>query len=191
MKGIGDLFLLTWKERLFFLFLLNLLGWYLLVVSLSDFIVTRFHLSSAQVGVYNNYLSLCFTLGGVVGTAWILRRWKAKNVLFWSLLVGSVGLFLLYDIKRVVELWTYLAIPTFTEAWIYPAYQTILSDVTSEKNQGKIFGLIGATNGVCYSAAYLILGGIASTQSILIAAVLFISSAALLPTMIRKKKAVV
>ncbi len=189
MKGIGDLFLLTWKERLFFLFLLNLLGWYLLVVSLSDFLVARFHLSDAQVGIYNNYLSLCFTLGGVIGTAWILRRWKAQNILFWSLLVGSVGLFLLYDINRVVELWTYLAIPTFTEAWIYPAYQTILSDLTSEKNQGKIFGLIGATNGVCYSGAYLILGGFASTQSILIAAVLFLSSAALLPAMIRKKKA--
>ncbi len=188
IESIGDLFLLVWKERPFFLFLLNLLGWYLLVVSLSEFLIVRFHLTDAEIGFYNSYFSLCFTFGGFLGTAWILHRWKAKNVLFWSLLVGSGGLFLFFGAERIIELWTYLAIPTITEAWIYPAYQTILSDLTSEKNQGKIFGLIGATNGACQFVASLILGGIASTHSILVAALLFLSSAALFPAFIRKKK---
>lgn len=188
LRSISEVFSLAWKERLFFLFLLNLFGWYLLIVSLSDFLITRFHLTEAQVGLYNNYLSLCFMLGGVMGTAWILHRWKAKNVLFWSLLLASAGLFLLFDANKVIELWTYLAIPTFTEAWIYPAYQTILSDATSGKNQGKIFGLIGATNGACQFVASIILGGIASVQSILIAALLFLSSAIFLPGLIRRKK---
>lgn len=188
LHSVGDIFVTSLKERLFFIFLLNLLGWYLLIVSLSDFLITRFHLTDAEVGIYNTYFSICFTLGGVIGTAWILHHWKAKNILFWSLLVGSVGLFLLFGADRVIELWTYLAIPTFTEALIYPAYQTVLSDHTSERNQGKLFGLIGATNGACQFVASLILAGIASTQSMLIAALLFLSSAALLPTMIRKKK---
>ncbi len=188
LQSVRDIFILTWKERLFFIFLLNLLGWYLLIVSLSDFLIVRFQLTNAQIGVYNSYFSLCFTLGGVVGTAWILHRWKAKNILFWSLLVGSGGIFLLFGAERIIELWTYLAIPTFTEAWIYPAYQTVLSDHTSERNQGKLFGLIGATNGACQFVASLILGGVASTYSILIAAILFLSSAALLPAMIRRKK---
>lgn len=188
VRSTLNMFGLAWKEKLFSLCLLNLLGWYLLVVALSEFLVTRFNLTSSQVSTYDSYLSLCFTLGGVIGTAWILRRWKAKNVLFWSLLVGSGGLFLLYDADKVVELWTYLAIPTFTEAWIYPAYQIILSDITSDKNQGKIFGLIGATNGCCQLAAFIILGGISSAYAILIASLLFLSSAALLPGMIRQKK---
>lgn len=188
LQSIGGIFVLTWKERLFFLFLLNLLGWYLLVVSLSDFLIARFHLTDAQIGIYNSYFSLCFTLGGVIGTALILHRWKAKNILFWSLLVGSFGLFLLFGADRVIELWTYLAIPTFTEAWIYPAYQTVLSDHTSAKNQGKLFGLIGASNGVCQFVASLILGGITGTYSILLAALLFLSSTALLPITMRKKR---
>ncbi|MGB7978269.1 MAG: MFS transporter [Chlamydiales bacterium] len=187
LKTIGDVFVLTWKERLFFIFLVNLLGWYLLIVSLSNFLIDRFHISDAQIGLYNSYLSLCFTIGGVIGTAWILRRYKAKNILFWSLLVGSTGLFLLYHSDRIIELWTYLAIPAITEAWIYPAYQTVLSDHTSERNQGKIFGLVGATNGACQFVASLILAGITSAHSILIAALLFLSSAALLPALIRKK----
>lgn len=187
LRSIGDLFLLTWKEKLFFVFLLNLLGWYLLAVSLSDFLIVRFHLSETQVGFFNSYLSLCFTLGGVIGTAWILHRWKAKNILLWTLLVGSFGLFLLFGAEKIVELWTYLAIPAFTEAWIYPAYQTVLSDHTSAKNQGKLFGLIGASNGACQFGASVILGGFASHISILIAALLFLSSAALLPALIRKK----
>ncbi|HSX10405.1 MAG TPA: MFS transporter, partial [Chlamydiales bacterium] len=162
LKGIGDIFVLTWKESLFFVFLLNLLGWYLLAVSLSDFLINRFHLTDAQVGLFNSYLPFCFTLGGIVGTALILHRWKAKNILFWSLLVGSTGLFLLFGAEKVIEIWTYLAIPAFTEAWIYPAYQTVLSDQTSERNQGKLFGLIGATNGTCQFVATLILGGITS-----------------------------
>jgi MFS family permease len=188
LKSLGELFFFSWKEILFFLFLLNLLGWYLLIVSLSDFLIHRFHLTDAQVGAYNNYLSLCFTFGGAIGTAWILHHWKAKNILFWSLLVGSIGLFFLYDVNRVIELWTYLAIPTITEAWIYPAYQTILSDATSEKSQGRIFGLIGATNGTCQLAASMILGQVASAQSILIAALLFLASGLLLPAIIRKKR---
>jgi MFS family permease len=187
LRSIGDLFLLTWKEKLFFVFLLNLLGWYLLAVSLSDFLIVRFHLSETQVGFFNSYLSLCFTLGGVIGTAWILHRWKAKNILLWTLLVGSFGLFLLFGAEKIVELWTYLAITAFTEAWIYPAYQTVLSDHTSAKNQGKLFGLIGASNGACQFGASIILGGFASHISILIAALLFLSSAALLPALIRKK----
>lgn len=190
LQSVGNLFILTCKERLFFIFLLNLLGWYLLVVSLSDLLVTRFHLTDSQMGVYNSYLGLCFSLGGVLGTAWILRRWKAKNVLFWSLLVGSIGLFLLFGVDRLIELWTYLAIPTLTEAWIYPAYQTVLSDSTSERNQGKLFGLIGATNGACHFAAFVILAEISSTSSILIAALLFLASASLLPAMFRKKRVV-
>lgn len=188
LKSVGGTFVLTWKERLFSVFLLNLLGWYLLVVSLSDFLINRFHLTDAEIGIYDSYFGLCFTLGGIVATALILHRWKAKNILFWSLLVGSSGLFLLFGADRVIELWTYLALPTFTEAWIYPAYQTILSDHTSENNQGKLFGLIGASNGACQFAASLILGGLAGSQAILIAALLFLSSAALLPTMFRKKK---
>lgn len=188
VKSVGNIFVLTWKERLFFVFLLNLLGWYLLIVSLSDFLINRFHLSDAEIGIYNSYFSFCFTLGGIIGTAIILKRWKAKNVLFWSLLVGSVGLFFLSGADRVIELWTYLALPTFTEAWIYPAYQTVLSDQTSERNQGKLFGLIGATNGACQFVASLILSGMASYYSILFAALFFLCSAALLPVFIRKKK---
>ncbi len=189
LQSIGDLFILTWKESLFFIFLLNLLGWYLLAVSLSDFLIVRFHLTEAQVGFFNNYLSFCFTLGGVIGTVWILHRWRAKNILFWSLLIGALGLFFLFGAEKVTELWTYLAIPAFTEAWIYPAYQTVLSDHTSERNQGKLFGLIGASNGACQFAASIILSGISSTVSILMAAALFLSSAAILPVLIRKRKA--
>lgn len=187
LKSVGEIFVLTWKEKLFFVFLLNLLGWYILIVSLSDFLILRFNLTDAEVGIYNRYFSLCFALGGVIGTALILHRWKAKNILFWSLLVGSFGLFLLFGADRVIELWTYLAIPAFTEAWIYPAYQTVLSDQTSERNQGKLFGLIGATNGACQFVASLVIGGISSQLSILIAALLFLSSAAL-PTLLRKRK---
>ena len=158
LHSVGDIFTLTWKEGFFFLFLLNLLGWYLLAVSLSDFLIVRFNLTQAQVGFFNSYASLCFTLGGVIGTAWILHRWKAKNILFWSLLAASFGLFFLCGAEKVAELWTYLAIPAFTEAWIYPAYQTVLSDHTSEKNQGKLFGLIGASNGACQFLSFVILG---------------------------------
>jgi MFS family permease len=188
LQSAADTFTLTWKEKLFSIFLLNLLGWYILIVSFSDFLITRFHLTDAEIGIYNSYFSLCFALGGVIGTAFILHRWKAQNILFWSLLVGSFGLFLLFGAERVVELWTYLAIPALTEAWIYPAYQTVLSDKTCEKSQGKLFGLIGATNGACQFVASLIIGGISFQISIFVAALLFLSSATFLPALISKGK---
>lgn len=187
LKNIGDIFVLTWKESLFFLFLINLLGWYLLAVSLSDFLVIRFHLTETQLHFFNSYVNLCFTLGGVIGTAWILHRWRAQNVVFWCLLLASMSLFFLFGAEKIVELWTYLAIPALTEAWIYPAYQTALSDHTSTHKQGKLFGLIGASNGACQFISSIILSGISCQFAILLAALLFLSSAAILPLLIRKK----
>ncbi len=185
--NIGGMFVLTWKESLFFIFFLNLLGWYLLVVSLSDFLIVRFNLTTAQIGFFNSYVSLCFTAGGIIGTLWILHRWRAKHILFWSALIGSVGIFLIFGAQTLAELWTYLAIPAVTESWLYPAYQTVLSDRTSEQNQGKLFGLIGASNGACQFVASIVLGGFSSQSAILIAAILFLSSAALLPVLTRKR----
>ncbi|MDE3047030.1 MAG: MFS transporter, partial [Verrucomicrobiota bacterium] len=80
LRSIGDVFALTYREKLFSIFLINLLGWYLLIVALSNFLIERFHITDAQVGFYNSYLSLCFTVGGVIGTAWLLRRHRAKNI---------------------------------------------------------------------------------------------------------------
>ena len=189
LKNIGNVFVLTWKQRLFFLFFLNLLGWYLLIVSLSDFLILRFNFTSAQVGFFNNYLSLCFMVGGLIGILWLLYRWKAKNILLWTLISGSLGLFLVFGAEKVMELWIYLAIPAFTESWIYPAYQTVLSDRSGENNQGKLFGLIGASNGTCQFAASIILGGFSSQLAIGVAALLFLGSGLLLPSVIRRKKA--
>lgn len=188
LKSIGSVCVLTLKERFFFIFLLNLLGWYLLAVSLSNFLIDRFHLTEAQIGLYNHYYSLWFTIGGVVGTAWILHRFKAKNILFWSTLMGAIGVFMLYNSERLVELWIYMAIPAITEAWIYPAYQTILSDQTSEQNQGKIFGLIGSANGLCQFIATLMLYGVASASIVFMSALLFLISVALFPALLRKKQ---
>lgn len=189
LHGIAGVLTLTLKERLFFIFLLNLLGWYLLIVSLSNFLIDRFHLSDTQISFYNSYLSLSVAVGGIIGTAWLLHRYKRKNILFWSLLIGGSVLFLLYHSDRIIEFWTYLAIPAITEALIYPAYQTVLSDHTNVQNQGKIFGLVGATNGGCQFIAALILSGISSIHCILFAAILFLFSGALLPALIRKKRA--
>lgn len=189
LKTIGTVCAATLKERLFFIFLINLLGWYLLAVSLSNFLIDRFHLTDAEALHYNNYYSFWFTIGGVIGTAWILHRYRAKNIFFWSTLVGSMGVFLLYNSDRLVELWIYMAIPAITEAWIYPAYQTILSDQTNEQNQGKIFGLIGAANGVCQFVATLALYGVTSASIVLMSALLFLISVALLPALLKKRKA--
>jgi MFS family permease len=187
VNGIKDLGVAFWKDRIFILFLLNLLGWYLLAIALSDFLIVKFNLTQSQVGYFNNYLAVCFTIGGIVGTLWILRRWRAKNILFWSLLAGSIALGFCFGAERAAELWTYLAIPALTEAWIYPAYQTVLSDQTGKASQGKLFGFIGATNGACQYGAAVILTGISSQSSILIAALLFLASSAFLPIILKRK----
>src|SRR3989344_4587548 len=190
MKGIGHLFSLAIRERFFFLFLINLLGWYLIIVSLSYYLIQKFDLSVSQVGVYNNYLALCFTVGGIIGTAWILHRFRAKRILFWTQMAGAFGLFSLFGSEKMAELWIYLAIPAITEALIYPAYQTVLSDNANDSSQGKIFGLVNASNGACQFLAAGILGAIPSEfvgATILISACLFLFSAAFIPFSLRKK----
>jgi len=189
-QNMGEIVKMTYKNRLFATFLLNLLGWYLLIVSLSDFLITRFQLSNAEVGIFNAYFSLCFTIGGVAATTWIFDRWNAKNILFFSILVGSFSLFFLFRANQIIELWLFLAIATVTEAWIYPAFQTVLSDHTSKSDQGKLFGLIGAANGACQFVASLILTGVASSHTIFTAALLFLISAGLLPLAFGKKQPV-
>lgn len=190
IRNIGQLFSVAVHEKVFFFFLLNLLGWYLLVVSLSYFLIERFHLTDPQVGYMNSYLALCFTLSGILGTAWLLHRFRAKKILFWAQLVGAIGLFGLFGSEKMAELWIYLALPAITEAVIYPAYQTLLSDQANGSSQGKIFGLVNASNGACQFLSGLILGYIPSNLvggSIFIAALLFLGSAFFLPKSIRRK----
>ena len=185
--SVGDTFNVTWREKPVSIFFFNLIGWYLLIVSLSNFLADHLPFFSGRVAIHSGYFSLVLTIVGILGTAWILHRYKEKSLLFWILLLSSSTLFLLYHSDRILELWTYLAIPAITEAWIYPAYQAILSGHMSEQNQGKLFSLVGATNGSCQLVASLILSGIPSMNCILVAALLFISSAALLPALFKKR----
>jgi MFS family permease len=190
IRGIGNLFSVTFRERVFFLFLMNLLGWYLVIVSISYFLIQKFDLSHSEVGIFNSYVALCFTFGGILGTTWVLHRYRAKKILFWMQILGAFGLFSLFGSEKVAELWIYLAIPAITEALIYPAYQTMLSDQTHEKTQGKMFGLINAVNGVCQILAAWILAEIPTDYiggSILVSGVLFLCSAAFIPLILRKK----
>ena len=190
IREIGQLYFLAFRERLFALFLLNLLGWYLVIVSISYFLIQKFNLTHAEVAIFNSYSALCFTLGGILGTAWILHRYRARKILFWMQILGSFGLFSLFGAEKIVELWIYLAIPAITEALIYPAYQTMLSDRTNDQSQGKVFGLINATNGACQMLAAWVLSIFPSNlvgTLILFSAGLFLISGALLPLAMRKK----
>jgi MFS family permease len=192
LRGIGQLFSVAFTGRLFFIFLMNQLGWYLLIVSLSYFLIQKFGLSASHVTGFNSYLALAFTLGGILGTTWILHRFRAKRVLFWTQMVAALGLFSLFGSEKMAELWIYLAIPAITEAILYPAYQTVLSDNTSDQNQGKIFGLIDASNGACQFLAYGILSCFPTDfvgGSILFSALLFLLSAAFIPLVIRRRVA--
>jgi len=190
MKGSGRLFSLAFRERIFFIFLMNLLGWYLVVVSLSYFLIQQFNLTHSEVSVFNSYIALCFTVGGIIGTTWFIHRFRTKKALFWMQMAGAFGLFSLFGSETVSELWIYLALPAITEALIYPAYQTILSDYASVQSQGKVFGLINAANGACQVLAGWILtvlppdfvGG-----SILLSGLLFLCSAAFIPFVVHKK----
>ncbi len=193
MRGIGQLFSVAFRERLFFLLLMNLLGWYLLVFSLSYYLIEEFNLTESQVTTFNNYLALCFTIGGILATVWILHRFRARRILFWTQMAGAFGLFSLFGSEKMAELWIYLAIPALTEAVIYPAYQTILSDNTSTQAQGKVFGLVDASNSACQFLAYAILGALPSDfvgGSILFAAILFLASATFIPLAMRKRSQV-
>jgi MFS family permease len=190
VKGMGEPFLLAFRERLYVLFLLNLLGWYLVTVSTSYFLIQKFNLTNAELALFDNYLALWFTMGGILGTTWVLYRYRARKVLFWLQIAGSLALFSLFGLDKIEEFWIYFAIPAFTEALIYPAYQTILSDHTSDQSQGKIFGLINATNGICQVSAGWILTLLPPDYvgtPILLSALLFLGSGVFIPVAMRKK----
>lgn len=105
-------------------------------------------------------------------------------------MLGALGLFSLFGSEKIAELWIYLAIPAITEALIYPAYQTMLSDQTNENNQGKMFGVLNAVNGICQILAAWILSEIPTDYiggAILLSGILFLCSAAFIPLILRKK----
>jgi MFS family permease len=180
----------AFQRPLFALFLFNLLGWYLVLVSVSYYFIQKFQLSDTQVGIFDNYLALCFTLGGIIGTAWVLHRFRARKILFWMQTSGSFAILALYGSSSFAEFWIYLAVPAITEALIYPAYQTIISEQTSDQNQGKVFGLINAINGLCQLISWWILEILTPEfvgAAIFLSAVLFFASGAFIPLATGKK----
>jgi len=188
-KRIAKAFYPAFQRRLFTLFLFNLLGWYLVIVSISYYFIQKFNLSDAQVGLFDNYLALCFTLGGIIGTVWVLHRFRARKILFWLQTTGAFAILALYGSSTFAEFWIYLAVPAITEALIYPAYQTIISEQSSDRNQGKVFGLIHAINGLCQLISWWILEALTPefvVVAIVFSALLFLISGAFIPLSSRK-----
>jgi MFS family permease len=191
-RRIRAIFYPIFHESLFVLCLLNLLGWYLVLVSISYYFIQKFNLSNAELGLFDNYLSLCFTLGGILSTAWVLHRFRARKILFWMQTSGSFALLALLGSSSIAEFWIYLAVPAITEAVIYPTYQTIISDQTSDRNQGKVFGLIHAINGICQLMAWWLLAVLSSDfvgEAILLSALLFLVSGVFFIPLYREKVA--
>ncbi len=190
IRRIGKAFYPAFQRQLFALFLFNLLGWYLVLVSISYYFIQKFKLSDTQVGIFDDYLALCFTLGGIIGTVWVLHRFRARKILFWMQTSGSFSLLALYGSSTLAEFWIYLAVPAITEALIYPAYQTIISEQTSDQNQGKVFGLINAINGLCQLISWWILEILTPEfvgTAIFLSALLFFISGAFIPLATGKK----
>ncbi|MBS0624731.1 MAG: MFS transporter [Verrucomicrobia bacterium] len=149
VSSFGHLFKLSWKEKVFPFFFMNLMGWYLVITFLSPFLLSHLQLQEGNIGIYNFYLGLAFTIGGVLGAKWIFSFWQPANVLRITLKILAIALFVLFATATPLTLWPLLSATGIAQALIYPAFMTLLSNQASPGNQGKLFGLVEMSNGIC------------------------------------------
>lgn len=153
INSFGKLFDLTWKERFFSPFLLNLMGWYLTILFLAPYLLSHLQLFDKNIEFYNMILGVAFTLGGILGAKWIFASWRSSDVLKVVLIIFTAALLILFTTTTSLTLWPLLTAIGLSQALIYPAFMTILSDHATPAHQGKLFGLVGMSNGVCHFVA--------------------------------------
>ncbi|MFL9884086.1 MFS transporter [Paraburkholderia agricolaris] len=142
----------THKEVAFLsvVFFLMQVGYGLYLQTIMLLLETRFHYTSAQLGLFSGLIGLCFAFGLLFVVRFMLRIWSVMDIAKTGLLVAGVCQILSALFPHEIALWCLAMLVGCFDMVAYTTMYTAFSDAVSEERQGWALGVAGSVMAVAW-----------------------------------------
>lgn len=151
MKGIRILML----SIFFFVF-----GWSYYFEFVSVYLINHFDFHTEEIGYFYGYSAAwyAFSTGFLIFPA--LRRFRSEQVLFYSLALAGVYIFVFLMIENSAYLWLYLPILIYLVSLVFPTATAMVSNWASSERQGEVLGIFQSVQSLGWTIAPLLSGSL-------------------------------
>ena len=133
-------------------------GWSFYVDFIPVWWVSNFHMTASDVGMYFAYGSLWYVVGCGFLVSRVMRRWKPRQVFVVAGLTLFASIWILFVVNTPEIYWVLFPIQYIAAAFLFPVAATIISEMASPENQGKLMGLYGSAECLGIGVAPIISG---------------------------------
>jgi MFS transporter, DHA1 family, tetracycline resistance protein len=131
-------------------FFLMQVGYGLYLQTIMLLLQTRFHYTSAQLGLFSGLIGVCFVFGLLFIVRLMLRVWSVVNIAKTGLLIAGVAQILSALFPHEVVLWCLATLVGCFDMVAYTTMYTAFSDAVTEDRQGWALGVAGSVMAVAW-----------------------------------------
>lgn len=136
--------IMTVDSRLLSMLIATLLfcfGWSFYIDLIPVWWIANFHMTASHVGLYFAYGALWYVVSCGFVVSRLLRRWNPMQVFIGAGFMLCMSIWMLLVINTPEVFWVAFAIQHTSAACLFPVAATIVSDMATTDNRGKVMGL--------------------------------------------------
>jgi MFS family permease len=141
IKNIYHAFSIKETRALSLIFLLYILGYFGFMQYVSIYLAIIFQQSSAAIGYFLAYYSLCFVISLVVLFPRIIKVLPLNKTLMLSLILQPLMVALFVSSKNIIFCWGLIGVMAIPFSFCYVALTTMFSNIADATEQGKMMGV--------------------------------------------------
>ena len=141
------------NPSIFFILLIIVIysaGWSLFYEFLPASWISRYRFDSVKIGFIFAYGAVFYAVFSWILAEVVVNKYSPKKVLFYSLLLIGGVILLTPFLSSSFFIWIYLPFFELLCACVYPAYNTMMSNMVDENAQGEILGASASAQAFAY-----------------------------------------
>lgn len=127
--------------------------------------IQLYHSTPDKIGLYYAFGAGVYALSAGLLIRPIVSKFKHISLLFYTLLILSLGLFLLLLQPPAGWIWVYLALINFLGALLFPTSTAMVSDFAKKEDQGEIMGVLTSIISASFALSPLFAGFILGSNA--------------------------
>ncbi len=120
--------------------------------------IKEYHLNSMEVGSLYAYGAGIYALSCGLLIRPIVNRFPASKVLFYSLAIGGLYIYLMLCHMPISWFWVYIPLQQFLIAMVFPTASTAVSNLADAESQGETLGVLQSIISASFAISPLLSG---------------------------------
>ncbi len=153
----------------------SIFAWLLYQTFMPTYLHEHYGFSGVEIGRAFAYFSGFWFLGGLIASQWLLKRFSARQVLFFPMLIVPCAIASYLFLKSPMYMWIVSAIANAAQSIIIGCFYALFATEAHEDQEGKVFGVWNGSLAFSFFATPLLSGGLSNIHlmlSFLLAAIL-------------------